>query len=175
MSDHELRRRGLPATLLSTGVMAFAAFAAGCGDESSGPETAGGSTNPAAEAEPEESAAEVTFSEVLEDPDRYVGEQVTVSAGVDEVVTIPGAFTLGGELDDDELIVMPTVDAEVPTARIDEDAVVRVQGEVTRVDTDLYDDNDLLFEEDDEFDIDAYEDDAPAIIASQIEVLDEDE
>lgn len=168
---NEGRRRVLP-VIFSVGALAFSGVVAGCGDSSEGPETAGGGDNPVAESQPREAPSEVTFEEVLSNTEAYVGQQVTVSAGVDEVVVAPGAFTLGGELDDDELYVLPTTEAEVPSEDIDEDTTVRVQGRVEMVDTELFDDEDFLFEDDDAFDADRF-DGSPAVVASQIEVIED--
>lgn len=114
----------------------------------------------------------MTFEEVLSNTEAYVGQQVTVSAEVDEVVVTPGAFALGGEIDDDELYVLPTTEAEVPSEDIDEDTTVRVQGRVEMVDTELFLEEDVLFEDDDAFDADRF-DGSPAVVASQIEVIED--
>lgn len=141
----------------------------GCGG-SEGPETAGGGPQPA-DAEPSESPSEVTFNEVLSNTEPYLGKTVAVSAEVDEVIGTPGAFTLGGEVDDDELIVLPTADAEVPQADIDEDTAVRVQGRVVEVNSALTDDEDLLFEEEGDFALLDDYDGKPGIVASSVKVI----
>ena len=113
----------------------------------------------------------MTFEEVVENTDEYIGRQVTVSAEVDEVVVPQGAFSLGGEVEAQELIALPTQSAQVPEDAIGESTVVRVQGSVTRVDQDLGEEEDLVYEMNEDELLADY-DGVPAIVASQIEVVD---
>lgn len=152
---HSGGMRGALPIVLSVGALALSGVVAGCGDET----------------QLQEAPTEVTFEQVLSNPEAYAGQQVTVLAGVDEVVASPGAFTLGGEIDGDELYVLPTTEAKVPGDDIDEDTVVRVQGRVETVDDDLLEEDELLVEDVAAFD-DGRLDGSTAIVASQVEAID---
>jgi hypothetical protein len=172
-------RRRLP-TLLSVAALAFGSLGiAACGeDESAGPESAGGGAGGAdvAEEEPAQGATgargEVTLSELLENPTRYVGQQVTVSgqvtdADVDREEASLAAFTLGEGVDED-LLVLPTQQVDVPASEITDESVLRVQGTVREVDEALADEGNFLFEDGDDAFLGDFADQV-AIAATQID------
>lgn len=49
---------------------------------------------------------------IVDDPDRFVGEQVTIAGEVEKFY--PGAFTIGETTWDDELLIVPASDASLP-------------------------------------------------------------
>lgn len=49
---------------------------------------------------------------IVDDPDRFVGEQVTIAGEVEKFY--PGAFTLGEATWGDELLIVPAGDTSVP-------------------------------------------------------------
>ncbi len=113
----------------------------------------------------------VTLSDVLDDPEDYLGEVVTVSGEVERLDPRPGAFTIGEQPDaqENELFVLPKADSGYDPQRLDADSVVRVEGRVRRVSPPEDDDGGLH---------DDYEDDAVdefegelGIDATRIEVL----
>jgi hypothetical protein len=117
--------------LLAAVVVIVAAFAL-LDQDSAGPETG------------------VTIEDVADEPERYVGQTVTVSGEVDEVVA-PNAFTIG---DDDELlVVIPRLGpAANPAALEEDDAVVRITGQVASLELPTFEEladadlDDALFE-----------------------------
>ncbi len=173
-------RRRLP-TFLSVAALAIGGFGvAACGDdESAGPEAGGAGAGGAdvVEEEPEEGAtgqpAEVTLTELLENPEAYVGQMVTVSGQVtDQEVDgeegTAAAFTLGETVDED-LLVLPT--AELTPEGITDESVIRVQGMVHEVNDTLADEEEFLFEEEEAVDDEFLSDfqDQVAIAATQID------
>lgn len=153
---HRPRRR--LSTLLSVGAIAFGSLGlAACGDEeSAGPESAGGGAGGAdvVEEEPAQGATaqpgEVTLTELLEEPERYVGQKVTVSgavadASVDGEETALASFTLGEGVDKD-LLVLPTSEGTLPSGGISDGDVLRVKGEVVRIDKGLEQEGDFRYE-----------------------------
>jgi hypothetical protein len=180
VSSHDERAKGVPAgrripTLLSVAALAIGGFGvAACGDEdSAGPESGGADV---VEQEPEEGAAghllEVTLSELVETPNAYIGQVVTVSGRVadqeaDRDEASKAAFTLGEDVDDD-VLVLPTVG--VIAEGITDAGVVRVKGTVHQVEDALADQEELLYEQDgvdDEF-LDNFQDEV-AIVATEID------
>ena len=94
---------------------------------------------------------EVTLSELLENPAAFVGRQVTVSGRVTETdvdgeSARPAAFTLGEGVDED-VLVLPTAQAQIPTDAITDDSVLRVQGTVREVGDTLAEEDEFLYEE----------------------------
>jgi len=150
-----LRRRTLP-TLLSVGAIAFGSLGLiACGEEeSAGPESGGGGAGSAAEEEPAQGAGaqpgEVTLGELLEEPERYAGQEVTVSGAVADS-SVNGeenalaSFTLGERVDED-LLVLPVSAGTVPAAGISDGQVLRVTGKVVRIDERLEQEDDFLYE-----------------------------
>lgn len=49
---------------------------------------------------------------IVDDPDRFVGEQVTIAGEVEKFY--PGAFTIGETTWGDELLIVPAADASLP-------------------------------------------------------------
>lgn len=176
--DERLERaptgRRLP-TLLSvaTLVLGMSGFASCADEESAGPESAGAD---AAEQQPDEKSAghlqEVTLSELVETPNAYIGQVVTVSGrvaddDVDREKASMAAFTLGENVDDD-VLVLPTVGAT--TEGVGDATVVRVKGTVHQVEDALAEQGEFRYEQDavdDEF-LDDFQDEI-AIAATEIE------
>lgn len=155
---------------LIIGAVGFAA----CGDEdSAGPESGGADV---AEQQPVGGGAghlqEVTLSELGETPNAYIGQVVTVSGrvaddDVDRDRASMAAFSLGESVEDD-VLVLPTVDAGAEG--ISEASVVRVKGTVHQVEDALAERQELLYEQDgidDEF-LDNFRDEI-AIVATEID------
>jgi hypothetical protein len=137
------------AALLATLALAGGAVA-GCGDEEEEPASAG--QEPAAqtdEGSPVDEAGEtnVTIREVLRNPDSYLNDEVTISGEVVETIVEPGAFTIGtsGAENDEQLIVLPTADAQYPEDALEVGDVVIVSGAIETV-TDA-EPNRFLYEE----------------------------
>lgn len=155
MEAHSDGRRWVLPVVVSAGALALTGVVAGCGDET----------------ERGEAPIEVTFEQVLSNTDAYAGRQIMVLAGVGQVAVAPGAFTLGEEVGDDDLYVLPTTEAKLPSDDIDEDSVVRVHGRVEIVDGDLLEEEEFIIENVAGFDEERL-DGSPAVVASQIEVID---
>ncbi len=51
---------------------------------------------------------------IVDDPDRFVGEQVTIAGEVEKFY--PGAFTIGETTWGDDLLIVPASDASLPRA-----------------------------------------------------------
>ncbi len=160
----------LSVAALVTGAVGFAA----CADEdSAGPESGGADV---VAQQPDEGAAghlrEVTLSELVETPNAYIGQVVTVSGRVadDEVdrdEASMAAFTLGENVEDD-VLVLPTVD--VTAEGIRDTTVVRVKGTVHQVEDALAERGQFRYEQDsvdDEF-LDSFQDEV-AIAATEID------
>ena len=108
------------------------------------------------------------------DAESYVGQQVTVSAEVSELVTttdVGGAFRIAAQTGDPIAVVSAT-----PPAQVDQDDVVRVSGTVMEVAQESFEEDfglaaDELFEDPDGW-LEAEEGEI-AISATEIEVLQE--
>ena len=111
---------------------------------------------------------------VFEDADALLGEEVTVSAGVSEVITttdVGSAFRIGDESGEPIPVVMAR-----PPAQLELDDVVRVSGTVVKVQRDTFEQDfgiasDELFDDPDAF-FSEFEGEA-AIAADRMEVLQE--
>ena len=111
---------------------------------------------------------------VFEDADALLGEEVTVSAGVSEVITttdVGSAFRIGDETGEPIAVVMAR-----PPAQLELDDVVRVSGTVVEVQRDTFEQDfgiasDELFDDPEAFFCD-FEGEA-AIAADRMEVLQE--
>ncbi len=111
---------------------------------------------------------------VFKDAQALVGQQVTVSAGVSEVITSSGvgsAFRIGNETGEPIAVVSAN-----PPARLEVDDVVRVSGTVVKVQRDTFEQDfgivaDELFGDPDAF-FSAFEGEV-AIAADRMEVLQE--
>ena len=137
------------AALLTTVALAAGAVA-GCGDDEEEPAAAG--QEPAAQAEPaapvdEAGETNVTIREVLRNPEEYVNDEVTITGQVVRTIVEPGAFTIGtsGAANDEELIVLPTAEAQYPEEALEEGDVVIVRGAIETVTDESPDE--LLYEE----------------------------
>jgi hypothetical protein len=173
---HELRTR-LP-VVVSGAVLAAAAMT-GCGDDDSDGGSAGANTTDSATqttgettTEPAKDATTVSVQELLRSPRRHIGREVVVEGGVDEADVAPAMFTIGAEGESKELVVLPTVDAEVPDD-INERTAVRVEGEIVNLDEDvLRSQGDFLFEDNtDKGFLEGFLAD-PGIAATSVEVTD---
>ena len=111
---------------------------------------------------------------VFDDAESLVGQEVTVSAAVSEVLTttdVGSAFRIAGDSGDPVVVVMAT-----PPDELDADDVVRVSGTVTTIQRDSFETDfgiaaDELFDDPDAFFAD-FEGEA-AIAADRMEVLQE--
>lgn len=93
---------------------------------------------------------ELTVSQLLTDPESYVDQRVSVSGAVfepdlDENPSVPAVFTLGASAQDD-LLVLPTEQADIPSAELGEGEVLEVQGRIVEFTEDLGETNDFLYE-----------------------------
>ena len=157
---------------LIIGAVGFAA----CGDEDSAAPESGGADVAEQQQQPADGGAghlqEVTLSELGETPNAYIGQVVTVSGrvaddDVDRDRASMAAFSLGESVEDD-VLVLPTVDAGAEG--ISEASVVRVKGTVHQVEDALAERQELLYEQDgidDEF-LDNFQDEI-AIVATEID------
>ena len=116
--------------------------------------------------------AGVTVSEIEDEPERYVGQNVTVSGEVAEVYG-PGNFTIGGDdFFNEELLIVVPATARVSggsqnPAMVAEGDVVQVSGQVRRfVETEIENDFDLDFDFD-EYEIE-YDPEEPLVVANQL-------
>ena len=121
-----------------------------------------------------EPADDEVNAELFEDPDSLIGQDVTVSAAVTEVVVAGDngiAFTIGG--DSGEPIAVLSANPTEPLV----DDVVEVSGKVTTIQRDTFEE-DFGFAEDELFDDpDAFFEDHEgevAIAADNVEVIDEE-
>ena len=111
---------------------------------------------------------------VFEDAQSLIGQQVTVSAGVSEVITttdVGSAFRIGNETGEPIAVLSAT-----PPAQLQVDDVVRVSGTVVQVQRDTFEQDfgiaaDELFDDPDVF-FNTFEGEA-AVAADRIEVLQE--
>lgn len=89
-------------------------------------------------------------------PNRYVGQTVTVSGEVQKVGVSSGAFTLGsvGDEGDPAVVVLGTRQSNVPSINISEGDAVSVQGRVREVTARIQQDEDFLFEDEEGFNAD---------------------
>lgn len=173
------RRRGRLPALLSVAVLAAGGLAvAGCGDDDEEVAEEVGDEP----VQVEEGAEEATLSEILENTDEFIGQEVTVTGEVQDVVVDPGVFTLGeeeeGPLGAEEeqpqqrLVVLVRSGVELQPGEVAPGTAVRVQGTVQRVSPDIEREDEFLFQEDEE------EEEAflvelegePAILATQVDV-----
>lgn len=181
------------ATVLVAATLGMGGLAA-CGEDSSGPEAGGVSAEDLQNVEddlaaledrigvledestdaPVDPVAEGDGSEVFEDPEALIGQEVTVSATVTELLTttdVGSAFRIGGESGEPIPVIMAT-----PPAQLDADDVVQVSGTVVRVQQDSFETDfgiaaDELFEDPESFFTD-FEGEV-AIAADRMEVLQE--
>ena len=116
--------------------------------------------------------AGATVSEIEDEPEQYIGQNVTVSGEVADVYGA-GAFTIGGgDFFGEELLIIVPTSARVSgssqsSAKVAEGDIVQVSGQVVRsVVAEIENDYDLGFDLDD-YDID-YEREEPALIANQL-------
>ncbi|MGY1608458.1 MULTISPECIES: hypothetical protein [unclassified Geodermatophilus] len=111
---------------------------------------------------------------VFEDPEPLIGQDVTVSAGVSEVITttdVGSAFRIGNESGEPIAVVSAN-----PPAQLDVGDVVRVSGTVVRVQRDTFEQDfgitaDEVFDDPDVF-FDTFDGEV-ALAADRIEVLQE--
>ncbi|WP_157936777.1 hypothetical protein [Geodermatophilus chilensis] len=111
---------------------------------------------------------------VFEDAEALIGQEVTVSAGVSEVITttdVGSAFRIGNETGEPIAVVMAS-----PPAQLEVDDVVRVSGTVVKVQRDTFEQDfgiasDELFDDPEAF-FSAFEGEV-AIAADRMEVLQE--
>jgi hypothetical protein len=113
----------------------------------------------------------VTLADVLGEPERYLGQQVTVSGEVARLAVARGAFTIGDRVSprEDDLIVVPPPSGRSDPGELDEGSIVRVRGTVRRAAT-RSDDEDLLFEDEEDDALDEFEGEV-AIDATRVDVL----
>lgn len=142
---------GRAAVVLAAGALALGATACGGDDEETGAGTNDGAT---ATSDQQEGMGvepvEVTLAELVAQPEDYLGERVTVSGAVleadlDEDPSVPAIFTLGPTAEDD-LLVLPTEQADIPSAELAPDEVVEVEGRLVEFTEDLGESEDLLYE-----------------------------
>lgn len=148
-------RKRLP-RVLATAALAPAAFGLiACGEESAGPEAGGGGPGGATDEQgtgAPEQPREVTLDELNNNPRRYMGQKVTVSGEVQQVVVSPGAFTVGNTGDENAaVVVLTTKKAKIPSNRLSEGDTVRVQGTVRPFSARISQDDDFLFEDQEGF------------------------
>ena len=117
-------------------------------------------------------AGDTTLRALLAEPERHLGDVVTVSGEVARLDLRPGAFTIGDRVapQENELFVLPTRSAAFDPAAVDADSVVRVQGTIRRVTTDDDEDDDLLFDDEEDDAFDEFEGEL-AIKATRVDVL----
>ncbi|MGY1827680.1 MULTISPECIES: hypothetical protein [unclassified Blastococcus] len=189
------QRAGRTATALAAAVLGLGGLAA-CSDDSAGPEAGGVTADDlqqvedqlagldervgaleegvGTEAPVDPLGAEDDTAAFFEDSQSYVGQEVTVSAEVSEMVTttdVGSAFRIAGESGDPIAVV-----SAAQTAEMDANDVVQVTGTVVQVQRDTFEQDfgvasDELFE-----DADAWfqeEEGSVAISADSIEVLQE--
>ncbi|MGY1836920.1 hypothetical protein ACI79P_17650 [Blastococcus sp. SYSU DS0510] len=189
------QRAGRTATALAAAVLGLGGLAA-CSDDSAGPEAGGVTADDlqqvedqlagldervgaleegvGTEAPVDPLGAEDDTAAFFEDSQSYVGQEVTVSAEVSEMVTttdVGSAFRIAGESGDPIAVVSAS-----QTAEMDANDVVQVTGTVVQVQRDTFEQDfgvasDELFE-----DADAWfqeEEGSVAISADSIEVLQE--
>ncbi len=186
-------RRGRTAAALLAAAVGMGGLAA-CGD-SAGPEAGGVTTEDLQQIEDDLSALEERVgvledgspdadapvdpviedeSGVFEDAQALIGQEVTVSAGVSEVITttdVGSAFRIGNETGESIAVLMAN-----PPAQLDVSDVVRVSGTVRQVQRDTFEQDfgivaDELFDDPDAFFSD-FEGEV-AIAADRMEVLQE--
>lgn len=144
-------RMRFPRVLATAALVPAALGLIACGQESSGPEAGGGgqggTTNAQGTSAPQQ-PREVTLDELNTNTRRYMGQKVTVSGEVQQVVVSPGAFTVGSTGDENAaVVVLPTKKAKIPSNRLSEGDTVRVQGTVRPVSARISQDDDFLFED----------------------------
>lgn len=193
LSPLRTRRAGRAATALIAAAIGMGGLAA-CG-ESAGPEAGGVTTEDLQGIEDDLGALEervgvledapgdadapadpVVEDEagVFEDAQSLIGQQVTVSAGVSEVITttdVGSAFRIGNESGEPIAVVSAT-----PPAQLEVNEVARVSGTVVQVQRDTFEQDfgiaaDELFDDPDVF-FNTFEGEV-AIAADRIEVLQE--
>ncbi len=182
-------RKTTVAVVLALGMSSLAA----CGQDSAGPEAGGATLEDLQGIEQQVGALEdrvgaleeadpgvpvdpaVADDEIFTDPEPLIGQKVTVSGTVSEMVTaasdMSSAFRIGGDSGEPVAVLSAT-----PPAELDADDVVQVSGMVVRVQRDsfekdfgvaadeLFDDADAFFEQ---------AEGQAAISADRIEVLQE--
>ncbi len=187
------RRAGRTAAVVMAAAIGMGGLAA-CGD-SAGPEAGGVTTEDLQGVEDDLSALEERVGAledapadaeapvdpavedeagVFEDAQALIGQEVTVSAGVSEVITttdVGSAFRIGNETGEPIAVVMAS-----PPAQLDVNDVVRVSGTVVQVQRDTFEQDfgiaaDELFDDQDAF-FSAFEGEV-AIAADRMEVLQE--
>jgi len=158
------------AAILGAAAIALGGLSACGGDESPGPEAAGGGAPSQIQDEGARQegtvAGEATISEVLENPSRFSGQQVVVSGAVGQVLVDPGAFTLGASVSEEaglqegagaegdasaEMLVLPTGGTQVRANEITEGDTVQVTGTICPVTAQIQSEQDnleFLFEQD---------------------------
>ena len=190
------RRAGRATTVLIAAVVGVGGLAA-CSGDSAGPEAGGVTTEDlqgiqddlgaledrvgVLEDQPADAGAGAPVDPAVEDPSgvfedaqSLIGQDVTVSAGVSEVITttdVGSAFRIGNDTGEPIAVVRAT-----PPAQLEVDDVVRVSGTVVQVQRDTFEQDfgiapDELFDDADVF-FDTFEGEV-AIAADRAEVLQE--
>ncbi|GIK76727.1 MAG: hypothetical protein EDQ89_03685 [Acidobacteria bacterium] len=95
---------------------------------------------------PEEGA---TVGTILDEPEEYLGETVTISGEVADASQVPGAFTIGTLDREGAIVVLPTDQVDLDRAEITESDPIQVTGTVERVTGDIEDEGEFVFEDDD--------------------------
>ncbi len=115
---------------------------------------------------------ETTLRELLENPDDYVGETVTVSGEVNRPDVATGAFTIGDRVaaQENELFVLPTEASGFDRHEVAASSVVRVAGTVARIEPALDEDDDLIHDDTEDDAFDEFEGEL-AVKATRVEVL----
>jgi hypothetical protein len=131
------------------------------------PAAAPAQATPAAAAPGAAPAGVMSASDVRDDSDRFIGQTVTVRDDVNEVIS-PTAFTIGGGLLEDSMLVL--VPQNVTAQGVTDDVEVQVRGTIERFDRAAMETQHNLTLPAGTFD--QYQDD-PVLIANQVTVVQE--
>lgn len=94
----------------------------------------------------------MTLDELNTNTRRYMGQKVTVSGEVQQMVVSPGAFTVGSIGDENAaVVVLPTKKAKIPSNRLSEGDTVRIEGTVRPFSARISEEDDFLFEDQEGF------------------------
>jgi hypothetical protein len=184
------RRAGRAVTALAAAALGMGGLAA-CSDDSAGPEAGGVTAEDLQQFEDdlrgleervgvleggvgadEDMAGGAEDAAFYGDSESYVGQEVTVSGEVSEMVTttdVGSAYRIAGESGDPIAVVMST-----PSADLDANDVVRVTGTVVQVERDTFEEDFGLAAEEVFDDADAWfeeEEGSIAISAERMEIL----
>jgi len=133
------------ATIITTGALGLGILA-GCGEDAEN--ATAGQAPQAEQAEPDAgsvTSATAQISDLVTDPARFAGQEITVTGDVEGATNAPTAFALTEPRSEQEIIVLPT-EAAGDVSGVVSNERVTVSGRVAQKTDDLADRADFLFE-----------------------------